>query len=139
MDIGWKVFWLIVAVLLLSSGAALIGAWLAPQRIEQQDIEPADVFDGYDREETVELRIEIPAPPVVAHRPMSAMERFEGPTRWITIPSPEPERPWWYGGRHSVRETRCRVPLYLAVPQATAEFPQLDWSTYPTAEMDGVR
>lgn len=78
---------------------------------------------------------------VVALRPMSALERLEGPTRRI-IRDADGFRvePWWIGARHRAPESRCRVPKFLGAPQATAEFPEVGRhrsGEYPV--LDGAR
>jgi hypothetical protein len=137
-----ELFRIVFTLYLLSQGSAVVGAlvlWMAAHSGDSQPVELADAFDGYDPDENT---VKIPER-VVAHRPMSALERLEGPTRRIIrTPDGYEVRPYWYGGRHREPESRCRIPRFLDAPQATAEFPPIEVGRHPSGEypvLDGVR
>jgi hypothetical protein len=121
------------ALALLAGGAAAIGGFVTAM-LHGPGVDAAEIY--YYDEPTVVLP---PVEPVVAHRPMSAMERLEGPTRRI-IRHQDGEfavEPWWMGGRHRVPESRLRTAPYVLAPREalpTMEFPLLDWSVYQGGE-----
>jgi hypothetical protein len=126
---GWLHHALVIFAALFSVllFGALVGGFVTSM-LRGPGVDAAEIY--YYDEPTVVLP---PAEPVIAHRPMSAMERLEGPTRRI-IRHQDGEfqvEPWWMGGRHRVPESRLRTAPYVLAPREalpTMEFPLLDWS-----------